>query len=268
MKYQQPFGVEDQDAPYVNGNPAIGQQGRSRRRQPSSSPAIAMIEGGGFGPTDDDLQQLLQSIRSQFINYGTDAGVANQVSCGFNPPIASYSLGMPFRIRIAATNTGPSSFDAGAGRHPIKHIDGSDLLAGDLPAGGMVELMWDGTYFQMTNFFGRGVGGSTGGGSITNVYNIKIPYIADTSSTANAILAPFSPAITAVQAGDPIEVKVKNTVGPVTVFLILTSIGLPATTAVIAGLNGATIEFAVALVSAMYGIFTEVDDGHLPPPVP
>lgn len=209
MQYEAPYGVTDTNAPYINGNPAAGIQGSippAAAFEYHQRELVALIMGSGLGPTDTDLQQVLKSVRTQFINYGNDVGVANQLGCGFIPPLDSYSLGMPFRIRVAQTNTGASTFDGGCGPHPIKHIDGSDPGPGDLPAGGMIEMLWDGTNFQLTNYMGR-----VSGGNIANYY-IKIPYAVDTSTIANSIIAPFTPAITTVNAGDLIEVMVMNTV--------------------------------------------------------
>jgi hypothetical protein len=209
MKYEQPYGVSDPNAPYINGNPAAGIAGSIPPAAAFEYPQrelIAMIMAGGLTPSDSDLQQLLRAVRSQLPNYCIDSGTVNHLVTALNPPLIGYSVGMPFRIRIAHTNTGAADFNAGPGAHPIKRVDGSDPAASDLPGGGLVELLFDGTNFQMTNYFGR----SVSGGSTTTT--VLIPYIADTSTTANSIVAPFLPAITALTPGMPIEVKVANTV--------------------------------------------------------
>ena len=134
-----------QDAPYVNGNPATGQQG--------SIPPAAAFE---FQQRETDradrrrricrrpmttCSKSCKAARRQFINYCTDSRRRQFAALlGSSPPIDAYTLGMPFRIRVAATNTGASSFDAGAGRHPIKRVNGADTAAGDLPAGGMITV--------------------------------------------------------------------------------------------------------------------------------
>ena len=166
MKYEAPYGVTDPNAPYINGNPATGQAGSIPPAAAFEYPMrelVAMITGGGETPSDADLQQLLKAARSQFANYCADVGVTNALVGVFSPAIAIYTMGMPFRVLVSHTNTGASTFDGGAGAHPIKHCDGTDVAGDDLPAGALVELVWAGSAFQMTNFFGAG-GGSGGGG--------------------------------------------------------------------------------------------------------
>jgi hypothetical protein len=218
MRYQQPYGITDTNAPYINGDPSIGRAGSIPPAAAFEYPMrelIAMIQQSGFVPTDSDLAQLLKATRSQYVNYTVDVGVANSLGGTFTPPLDSYTLGMPFRVRVSKVNTGPCTFDAGPGRHSIVHPDGSDLSPGDLPAGAIAELVWDGTRFQLVNWGGAGAGG----GGVNN-YTIKIPYVVDTSPTANAVVAPFSPAITTVAPGDPIEVKVMNIVtGPTQIYV-------------------------------------------------
>ena len=184
MKYEQPYGVSDPNAPYINGNPAVGLQGSIPPAAAFEYPMrelVAMIAGGGFTPSDSDLQQLLKAVRSQLVNYCVDQGtLPNNYIATFNPPVTTYQLGMPFRLRIANTNTGPSSFDAGGGRHPIKRYGGADPSAGDIVAGSVVELLWDGTNFEMTNF-----NPGTGTGSpppvvVSALVNVQVFYVSGT----------------------------------------------------------------------------------------
>lgn len=159
-------------------------------------------------PTDDDLTQVLQAVRSQFINYAVDGGAVNNLSVAFDPPLSFYPVGLPIRVLVYFTNTGPATIDAGAGRVPIKHTDGLPTAAGELPAGGVVNLVYDGTAFQMVNFFGMG---GTGGGPPPTISFATIPYCVDNSTTPNIINALFSPAITTLTAGTAILVKIANT---------------------------------------------------------
>jgi hypothetical protein len=208
MKYVPPYGSTDPSASYVNGDPSIARQGSIPPAACFEEPqreVVAAIQFNGFIPSDADLTQLLQGTRSQFSNYCQDTGSINTLSVALNPALAKYTLGLPLRVRVNQTNTSAATIDAGCGRVYVRRPDGSNVMPGDLPAGGIVELAFDGTGFQMVNYQG---GASTG--SITNNYN-NIPYAVDTSTTANVIIAPFSPAITTVKAGDPLLVKVANT---------------------------------------------------------
>lgn len=204
MKYVAPYGVADPNAPYINGDPTLGRQGSIPPAAAFEHPMrelVGVISKSGFTPTDTDLLQLSKGVRSQRLNFCQDTGSANTLSVAADPPITAYTVGLPLRVRVAVTNTGPATLDAGAGRQSIRRVDGSAMAAGDLPAGGVIEVMWDGTIWQVTNFFGR----SGGTGDANNFY-IKIPFAVDTGAV-NAMVANFAPAITALVDGDVFLVR-------------------------------------------------------------
>jgi hypothetical protein len=208
MKYEQPYGVADPNAPYINGNPATGTEGSIPSAAVFQNPQteiVNLIIASGLVPTDSDLQQLLESVRSQFVNYAVDTGSVNAYSVAYTPALLVRQLGQPYRVKILNNNTGASTFNDGLGVAPIVLSGGAALSANELVAGMIAELVWDGTHFQLVN---STVGG--GGGGTVNNYFIEIPYVADTSVTPNLITAPFSPAITAPVDGNPILVKIAN----------------------------------------------------------
>jgi hypothetical protein len=208
MKYVPPYGVSDPNASYVNGDPPEGVQGSIPPAAVFEEPQreiISAIVSNGFIPTDSDLTQLLQATRSQYANYCLDTGSINTLSVALNPPLVKYTLGLPLRVRVNQTNTSGATIDAGCGRVYVRRPDGSNVLPNDLPAGGITDLVFDGTGFQMVNYLG-----GQAAGDIINNYN-NIPYCVDTSTTANVIIAPFSPAITSIKAGDLFLVRVANT---------------------------------------------------------
>jgi hypothetical protein len=211
MKYQAPYGQSDPNSSYVNGNPSIGLQGSIPPAAAFEEPMrelVAVITNSNIVPSDSDLQQVTKGIQNGALNYAVDAGAANLLSVATVPPLAQYTPGLVLRVKIQNTNTGPVTIDAGPGRVNVRHIAGSALNAGDLPAGGVAEFVYDGTAFQMVNFFGQpGTGG--GGGSTT--YYVNMPYAVDTSPTANIVTVSFTPAITTLAAGEAILVKVANT---------------------------------------------------------
>ena len=136
-----------------------------------------------------------------------------------DPPLIAYQGGLRLFVKASHSCTGPGCVIA-ANALPVravKRADGSELVAGDFVAGQIVCLVDDGTQFQMQNF--RGVGGGTGGGT-TNNYVINIPYCRDTSVVANQVIAAYTPAITTLVEGMPIEVMVHNaTSGPTNILV-------------------------------------------------
>jgi hypothetical protein len=208
MKYVQPYGIADPDAHYVNGDPSQARMGSIPPAEAFEHPMrelVAVIDYSTLVPDEDDLEQLAKSVRSQRMNYSEDTGSVNVLSVAYDPPITEYSIGLPLNVKIKNTNTGPTSIDAGAGRVPIRKPNGAETASGDLPAGGLAALVYDGTVFQMINFGGAGAGGAG------DTFLINIPYTVDTSPTPNTVIANFSPAITSLQAGTIIMVKIANT---------------------------------------------------------
>jgi hypothetical protein len=206
MKYVPPYGIADPDANYINGDPSIARQGSIPPAEAFEHPMrelVAIIQNSVITPDAGDLEQVAKGIRSQRMNYAQDTGSVNTLSVAYDPPIASYTIGLPLHVKIANTNTGPSTIDAGGGRVSIKKPTGAEMANGDLPAGGLAHLIYDGTNFQMVNFGGAG-------GGIGDTFIVNIPYTVDTG-TVNTVIANFSPAITALVPGTIIMVKIANT---------------------------------------------------------
>lgn len=213
MKYVQPYGISDPDGHYINGDPSIARMGSIPPAEAFEHPMrelVAVINYSKLVPDGSDLEQLTKGVRSQRMNYCEDTGSVNNLSVALDPPVKNYTIGLPLRVRVRGTNTGPSTIDAGAGRVAIRKPNGAEMAAGDLPINGLAELVYDGTFFQMINFGGAG-GGGTGG----DVFLYKIPYTVDTSPTANTVIANFTgtgaEAITAYVAGLIFMVKIANT---------------------------------------------------------
>lgn len=208
MKYVPPYGreAEGDTAHYINGNPAEGVQGSIPPANAFEHPmreVVAVIAKSVITPADTDLLQLAKGVRSQRMNYCEDTGASNLLTVALDPPLGAYTPGLLLRVRVKNDNTGASTIDAGAGRFAIRRPDGSDVQPYDLPAGGIAELVYDGTLWQM-------VKGQASAGDVVNNYN-RIPYCVDSSTTPGIITANFTPPITTLTAGDLFEVKVNNT---------------------------------------------------------
>lgn len=213
MKYVPPYGVTDPNASYINGDPSIGRQGSIPPAAAFEEPMreiVSVISNSKIAPSDTDLTQMAQGVRSQAMNYVEDSGATNAILGALVPALQSYSIGLPLRCKVLHTNTTAGvTADFGAGPRNVKKMSGADPGVGALSAGGIVELTYDGTQWQLTNF------GGSGGTGTNDVYTVNIPYCADTSATANHIIAPFTPAITTITPGFVCLVKIAHTVtGP------------------------------------------------------
>ncbi len=229
MKYQQPYGVTNPDAPYINGNPVAGIQGsippaaafeENQRELVNFITVSGMTPAGGDRVAGGDLYQVAKSAQAQKVNYAVDTGAQNAMKVALMPPLASYPPGLVVRVQVLhsvindATHT-TFTLDAGAGAAPVVKTDGSMPATNDLVAGGIYTFVSDGTRFQLSNFGGAG----TGGGATT--VNVKIPYVRDTGTVANALRAIYTPAITTVVEGDFLAVKlaISLVTGPATILI-------------------------------------------------
>jgi hypothetical protein len=208
VRYVPPWGISDPDAPYVNGDPTIGRQGSIPPAAALEHPMrelVAVIAKSGITPSELDLSQLLQGVRSQRLNFAEDTGTTNNLAVAFDPPLTGYNRGLVLRVRVRNTNTGPCRINAGAGTMPIRKMNGADVGEGELPVGCLATLVFDGTAFQLSNFGG---GGGSGAG---DVFMVKIPYTVDVSDTPGIIRAEYSLPVTELGAGDILAVKVAHT---------------------------------------------------------
>jgi hypothetical protein len=96
--------------------------------------------------------------------YAPDTGTTSNLAVTLSPTPSAYAAGMGIVTKVANNNTGAAVIDVNSlGNVAIVHRDGSALVAGELLAGGMVGLMYDGTHFQLA-WAAVTVGtGSTGG---------------------------------------------------------------------------------------------------------
>ena len=91
-------------------------------------------------------------LQSNSTNYSTDSGAANALVGALSPvPVSLASLtGAPISIKVAASNTGAATLNLNSlGVTGIVNGDGSALSGGQLLAGQIIEVAYNGTYFQL-----------------------------------------------------------------------------------------------------------------------
>ena len=111
-----------------------------------------VIERSGLATDDTDLLQLAKAVRSQAMNYRTVGGTTNALTITLDPAPTTYAdlVGVPLRVKIAATNTGAVTVDVNAlGTRSVLRRRGTALQTGDLVAGAIYELVYDGTAFRL-----------------------------------------------------------------------------------------------------------------------
>jgi hypothetical protein len=156
MQYNQPFGVSDPNAAYINGNPATG--------TPGSIPPAASIEYDQreivkaitdaqlATPTNNDLTQLSAAMRWMRPQYLFDQGGANSIVIQPSPSPPLWMMPFTFIVQLAATNTiaGVQISIVGiAGGVPVRNEHGTPLSPGDLQANAAYLCSYDGAMVRI-----------------------------------------------------------------------------------------------------------------------
>lgn len=86
--------------------------------------------------------------RAQHIPYAAATGAANIYAVSLNPVPTTYTEGMALAVKINVDNTGASTVNVnGLGAKAIKKPNGNDVSAGNLKAGSIYTLRYNGANF-------------------------------------------------------------------------------------------------------------------------
>lgn len=109
-----------------------------------------------------DLLPTVQQIKSLTTAYATTTGTGTAYAATPPYPLASYQLGQGLTLRFHATNTGTATLNlmgqSGVllGVKPLLRADGTDMQAGDIVAGQIQEVRYDGSAFRVISTILRG----------------------------------------------------------------------------------------------------------------
>lgn len=81
--------------------------------------------------------------------YAADTGMADAYAIAPAPAITAYAIGQAFHFFAANENTGVSTVNVNALGSKAIQKNGAALVSGDIAAGGLIQLIYDGTQFQM-----------------------------------------------------------------------------------------------------------------------
>lgn len=86
-----------------------------------------------------------------YANYFLDSGTVNTLVITVPSPLSvSYAAGLILQVKVGNTNTGAVTLNVnGLGAQSVVYPNGSALAAGQLVAGGIAIVMYDGTNFQL-----------------------------------------------------------------------------------------------------------------------
>lgn len=90
------------------------------------------------------VEKIALDVQSGKWNYAEATGSANALTVSLNPKPNILTVGMVVNVKIATTNTGAASLNAGLGSAPIQTVIGA-LTGGELPSGLICPMVWIGT---------------------------------------------------------------------------------------------------------------------------
>ncbi|OPY00362.1 MAG: hypothetical protein A4E60_02350 [Syntrophorhabdus sp. PtaB.Bin047] len=122
---------------YVDGNPAEGIPGT--------------IVTADFLNTVNNHHHTGRDIDGEgALAYAADTGEANAYIAALSPALDAYITGMPVCFKVGNANTGASTIDINdLGAKTIKKNGNEELTVGDILAGQIVTVVYDGTNFQI-----------------------------------------------------------------------------------------------------------------------
>ncbi|MCX5785655.1 MAG: hypothetical protein NTX59_08190 [Elusimicrobia bacterium] len=84
------------------------------------------------------------------LDYAEDTGAANSYIISLTPALAAYITGMPIWFKASNANTGAATLNINnLGEKSIKKLDTQPLAAGEILAGQILCVAYDGTNFQL-----------------------------------------------------------------------------------------------------------------------
>lgn len=89
-------------------------------------------------------------LSGQTVDYAADTAASDAYAIALTPIIIAYATGQEFRFKATTANTGAATLNVnGLGAVTIKKLHDQDLATGDIEAGQIVTVVYDGTNFQM-----------------------------------------------------------------------------------------------------------------------
>lgn len=107
---------------------------------PFSEATLAQVIAAASAVTTVTPRRIGPAVQQSPWVYAVADGTANAVTGAFTPAVSANKDGVTVRVLVTTTNTDTVTFDAGPGALPVVTMDGSDLIAGDWPAGAVVQL--------------------------------------------------------------------------------------------------------------------------------
>jgi hypothetical protein len=119
--------------------------------------------------------QTAGNVQAQTWTYWPDTGSSSAYAITPNPAITAYAAGQRFSIKLSNTSAAAPTLNVnGLGTRSLNYNDGTGIKAGDLITGGIIDVVFDGTNFEVISFSRQ---------------SAMRPYFALAGGTANAVTA-------------------------------------------------------------------------------
>lgn len=139
----------------IDGNGSETIDGNATLTLPPNNGVLLATDGTNWftattvGPTISDVQD-------QTFTYYADSGAADAYVITPSPAITAYGAGQRFTVKATNANTGAATIDVnGLGAQSILSPDNQELLASDIAAAGIFEIVYDGTNFIFVSQLNR-----------------------------------------------------------------------------------------------------------------
>ncbi|OCA87279.1 tail fiber protein [Pseudobacillus wudalianchiensis] len=107
----------------------------------------ASLNKADASASNDALTSHLADYKTH-TGYASATGTANAYIATLTPALSAYAEGVSLRLKINADNTGASTVNVnGLGAKPIKKANGTDVGSGNLKAGSVYTLVYNGVNF-------------------------------------------------------------------------------------------------------------------------
>lgn len=118
--------------------------------------SLTHVEIGIMPKSATNLLALISGIQSSGYIYAADSGGSDAYAITLTPAITAYATGQVFLFKANTANTGAATLNVnGLGAKTIKKNKDQTLADGDIKAGALVLVQYDGTDLQMLSQIGN-----------------------------------------------------------------------------------------------------------------
>jgi len=143
----------------------------------------------GAERTTETVKGNADTVATHLADYATDTGVANAYVIALNPAPVFYEIGKIYKFKATNANTGASTFAIGAlTATAIRKNVSVALVAGDIPAGGIIPVVYDGTNFQLIPVVAPTI--SDASETVKGISELATPAEATTGTDTTRVITP------------------------------------------------------------------------------